>query len=977
MRSSLVPWLALALGAGAARAGPDPAGFVDPFVGTGGHGHTYPGPALPFGMIQPGPDTRLTGWDGCSGYHHDDSTVVGFSHTHLSGTGVSDYGDILFLPATGPVRIRSGYENPGGEGYGSRFRKETEKAEAGYYRVRLDESGVDVELTATTRTGWHRYTFPESESAHLLVDLTHRDPVIESHLRIVDDTTIEGMRRSRAWAADQPVHFVAKLSRPFEAVLYVDDEPRPTLREARGTNTKAVLRFRTRAGEPIVVKLAISAVDLEGARRNLETEGKAWDFDAVRGAARSAWSRALSRIEVEGSDEARKRIFYTALYRAMLQPNVFQDVDGRHLGMDRRIHVARGYTRHTVFSLWDTFRAAHPLYTILEQKRTADFIRTFLEQYREGGRLPVWELWGNETDCMIGYHSVSVIVDAWVKGIRGFDADLALAAMKASANADRSGLPAYRAHGYVPADREGESVSKTLEYAYDDWCIARFARDIGREEDAREFLRRAQGWQHLAAPDGFLRPRANGMWVSPFDPAEVTFHYTEANAWQYRFFVPQDVSGLMRRLGGPPALERSLDELFGAESRLPGRDQPDISGLVGQYAHGNEPSHHMAYLYAFAGAPHKTQAMARRLMDEMYSARPDGLAGNEDCGQMSAWYVLSALGLYPVTPGTGDYVIGTPLFDRATIHLGNGKSFVIRAVRPDDRAFYVQSLALNGRAYSRAFLPHDVLMKGGELVFNLGPRPSSWGSAAEDRPRTAIGDVPVVPAPVAEGTTPFREPTPVVLRAPDSADVLHYALDGRDVDSSARIYASPLRWTDTGTIRFRARRGTEWSPLVETTLRRIDPIRKLVLESPFSSQYPAGGGDALIDGIRGGTDFRLGTWQGFHGMDLDAVLDLGEVREIHRVATGFLHDPNSWIFFPLEVTYAVSEDGKTWSGTSTVKSDLDLPHEKTVIRDFASETHGTRARYVRVRAKASILCPDWHKGAGEKSWIFADEIAVE
>ena len=971
----LLAFTPLALPA-AAAGDTDPARWVDPFIGTGGHGHTFPGPVLPFGMIQPGPDTRLTGWDGCSGYHDSDTTLFGFSHTHLSGTGVSDYGDILLLPATGPDRLRSGYERAPGEGYGSRFRKETERAEAGYYRVRLDDYGVDAELTTTSRTAWHRYTFPEGDSAHLLIDLTHRDAVLESWLRVVDETTIEGMRRSQAWAADQPVYFVLKSNKPFAATLFADQVSRRGSR-ASGKDLQAVLRFRTSPGEQVIVKLALSAVDSDGARRNLDADPPGWDFDATRAAARAAWNRALSRLEVEGGTEAQRTVFYTALYHTLLQPYLFQDADGRYLGMDRQVQRAEGYTRYTVFSLWDTFRAAHPLYALIERARSADFVRTFLAMYRESGRLPVWELWGNETDCMIGYHAVPVIVDAWVKGIRAFDPDLALQAMKAAAEADRFGLAAYRRQGYIPANVEGESVSKTLEYGYDDFCIATFAGALDREGDRETYLRRSGAWRHLLGPDGFLRPRANGRWVTPFDPYEVTFHFTEANAWQYRFFVPHDITGLAESLGGPRRLEGALDALFAADSRTRGREQADITGLAGQYAHGNEPSHHMAYLYALAGSPHKTQGMVHQLVETMYRAAPDGLAGNEDCGQMSAWLVWSALGLYPVTPGTANYVLGTPLFERATVRLENGRTFMVRARRPSASAFYVQRATLNGRPHPRATLTHADLLAGGELVFDLGTEPSSWGAAIDPAPRTDPAVARIVPAPVAEGPEVFVDAAEIRLVAADPADALFYTLDGTEPDESSSRYVSPLQVATPGSVTFRARRGADWSPTVLASWRRIDPRLRLTLRNPVHPQYRAGGELALIDGLRGGTDFRLGTWQGYYGVDLDADLDLGETREVRRVAVGFLHDQNSWIFLPSELRVSLSDDGEHWTEAGTAVSDLDPHYPSAAVREFAVEIPLTRARHVRVHALSPIVCPAWHKGAGNKAFIFADELVVE
>jgi predicted alpha-1,2-mannosidase len=938
---------------------PEPASDVDPFIGTGGHGHTFPGPSLPFGMIQPGPDTRLAGWDGCSGYHFDDRVVYGFSHTHLSGTGVSDYGDVLFVPGTGAPR------------HGARFTKSTEKAEPGYYRVVLEDPRLEVELTATLRTGWHRYTVPASDSAHVFIDLQHRDTVLESSLRLVDDHTVEGMRRSRAWAADQVVYFAARFSHPFAAVLVVDGVPRPGLRQASGKNLAALLRYRTSAGQRIVAKVAISAVDPEGARRNLEAEAPGWDFDQVRAAARAAWNRALGAIQVEGQTRAERVVFYTALYHALLAPNLYQDVDGRYRGLDHRIHQADGYTRHTVFSLWDTFRAAHPLYTLIQRRRTLDFVRTFLEMYRESGRLPVWELAANETDCMIGYHAVSVIADAWAKGIRDFDPALALQAMVATAGGNRGGLPAYRRQGFLSAGEEAENVSRTLEYAYDDWCIGRFAEMTGHPDEAGRFFQRAQSWQHLLDPAGFMRPRTEGRWLTPFDPAEVSFNYTEANAWQYSFFVPHDVTAWMKRLGGPAALEAKLDALFAAPSALAGRHQADITGLVGQYAHGNEPSHAIAYLYAFAGAPAKTQALVHRLVGEMYAPRPDGLAGNEDCGQMSSWLVLSALGFYPVTPGAPEYVLGTPLFDRATLLLENGRRFVIRARRPGSGAFYVQAVTLDGRPHPRAVLSQEEILAGGELVFELGTAPSAWGSAEADRPATAVPGPPVTPAPVAAGPSLVDRSATITLAG---AGDIQYTRQGA---FPGQRYVAPLEVTAPATLSFRAVRDGIASPVVEAPVRKLDPWRRIHLESAPNPQYAAGGDQALVDGLRGGLDFRLGRWQGFSGVELAAELDLGRPRPLHRVSTGFLHDQNSWIFLPQEVRYEVSVDGRHWRPLGVARSDLDPHRPEPARRELAVDAAGARARFVRLRTRSFLRCPPWHQGAGGNAHLFADEITVE
>ena len=959
----------------------DPTPSVDPFIGTGGHGHTFPGATVPFGMVQLSPDTRLEGWDGCSGYHDSDTLVFGFSHTHLSGTGVSDYGDILLLPGTGTIRWRSGWGRSLGEGYGSRFQKSSERASPGYYAVTLDDYQVGVELTATGRTGMHRYTFPTSDSAWVLIDLQHRDQVIASQLKVVGDREIEGFRRSRGWARDQWVYFVARFSKPFSPLIAIDDAAAPVVGVASGTHVKAALRFRTRAGEKVMVQVGISAVDVEGARHNLDAEKGGGNFDAVRERAAETWRRALARVEVAGGTPAQTTIFYTALYHALLQPNLYTDVDGRYRGRDGAVHLADGWTQYTVFSLWDTFRAAHPLDTILEPDRTADFIRTFLAQFRDGGALPVWELAGNETMCMIGYHAVSVIADAWCKGIREFDANLALQAMLASASAHGPGLDAYRAFGYVPGERESESVSKTLEYAYDDWCIARFAGSLGRAADNDAFMRRAQGWRHLLDPaTGFMRPRLNGRFKQPFDPTEVDFHFTEANSWQYSFFVPQDVEGQIAALGGPAAYAAKLDSLFMAAPRLSGREQADITGLDGQYAHGNEPSHHIAYLYAFAGQPWKTQMRVRHLLDSMYTARRDGLIGNEDCGQMSAWYVLSALGFYSVTPGQDAYVIGTPLFPRATLHLPNGHDFTVTAQGVSAASPYIRAAWLNGRPFQRSYLRHWEIVAGGDLTFRMGAEPeTTWGVGPGRQPPSAIEGPAVCAAPyVAEGAARFHGTARVALDCGQQGAGIRYTLDGSaPVDQSAR-YRQPFEIAVTTTVRFRASApGLLDSPVQEATFRHIEGNRTVTSLTPTHRAYGGDGPATLIDGVRGGDDFRLGDWLGFYGVDMDATVDLGEVKNVRRLAVGFLQDQNSWIFMPRGVRFETSLDGQRFESAGEVVNDVDEHADGVVRHDYAVTFAVRRARYLRVHANAPVLCPAWHKGAGNRSFIFADEIVVE
>ncbi len=939
--------------------------LVNPFIGTGGHGHTYPGPSMPFGMIQPGPDTRLTGWDGCSGYHFSDSRLYGFSHTHLSGTGIPDYADVLLMPTTGEVRLNNGAD--GRPGYSSAFNHNDEVARPGYYAVTLKDYAVRAELTTTVRVGMHRYVFPRGQPAHMILDLDHRDEVKKASIQIIGDREVSGVRRSSSWARDQVVYFVIRFSRPFEL-------PGP-----QGSANVRAFDFGSDGGT-LLVKVGISAVSVEGARRNLDAEIPDWDFDAVRKAADAAWERELSKIRVEGGTLEQRTIFYTALYHSMLTPNVYMDVDGRYLGRDFRIHKAEGFTYYSVFSLWDTFRALHPLLGIIDRSRTRDFIQTFLRQYQEGGRLPVWELAANETDTMIGYHAVPVIADAIAKGIDGFDVELAYEAMKHSAEEDRFGLAAYKRDGFIDAKEEAEGVSRTLEYAYDDWTIAQVAKRLGHRDDYLRYLKRAQSYKHLFDPStGFMRARVEGFWLTPFEPSEVNNHYTEANAWQYSFFVPHDVEGLMRLMGGSDALAAKLDDLFSATRRTTGREQADITGLIGQYAHGNEPSHHMAYLYSFAGRPWKTQAVVRQILDSMYGVKPDGLSGNEDCGQMSAWYVLSALGFYPVAPGSTQYVIGSPLFDTATIQLENGRRFTIDVRRASNDARYIERARLNGKPYEKAFFEHDAIAEGGEVVFELKAEPNrSWASARGARPGTAIDEALIVPAPFIErGTRTFRGTEDVTLGDAESGVEIHYTLDGTAPTRRSPRYEAPIAISDSLTLTARAFRGDMASPAIAAAFRRLTDYPRITLSATYAPQYAAAGDDTLIDGLRGNNNFRTGRWQGFQGTNLDVTLDFGGPREIRHVAMGFLQDTGPWIFMPRRVDVEASGDGRSFSRLGSIENPVPERESSAVTRDFVLDLpHASRARYVRLRIERYGVLPSWHPGAGNEAWFFADEIVV-
>lgn len=954
--------------------------LVDPFIGTGGHGHTFPGPSLPFGMVQVGPDTRLEGWDGCSGYHHSDTLVYGFSHTHLSGTGIPDYCDVLLMPGTGTVRLNNGAD--GRPGYRARFSHARERAEPGYYFVELPEHGIQVELTSTERAAMHRWAFPTSRDAHVVLDLTHRDEVLGSSIRFVGDRTIEGMRRSRSWARDQHVYFVIRFSQPWRSAGIARGDTLVPGRDVTGPQgLKAWAEFGRGRGL-IMAKVGISAVDVDGARRNLDSEIPDWDFDRVRHDARGAWERELAKIEVEGGTRAQRRTFYTALYHCLLAPNVYSDVDSRYRGRDGKIHRA-GSRHYTVFSLWDTFRALHPLLTITHRARTTEFIQTFLRQYREGGRLPVWELAANETDCMIGYHSVPVIADAIAKGIGGFDTKLALDAMVHSADEDRRGLASYKRGGFVAGEEEGESVSKTLEYAYDDWCIAETARRLGRDSVETRFLARAHNWRNLFDPrHNMMRARLWGHWFAPFDPRQVNAHYTEGNAWQYSWFVPHDVEGLIRYHGGAAEFTRHLDEFFTADPTLTGNSQPDVTGLIGQYAHGNEPSHHVAYLYAFAGQPWKTQALVHRIRDSLYTDQPDGLSGNEDCGQMSAWYVLSALGFYPVTPGTDQYVLGTPLFDRATIRLENGRSFTIAARRAEPGAFHVRGVTVNGRSWPNGWLSHETIARGGTMEFDLVRAPDKlWATRSVSRPRASLPRTSLPPLPyVARGDGVFRDSTIVELGCAEPGARIMYRLGvpGGAPAASYPTYTRPIVLRSTMVLNaFAPGHPMDDPPMLDVTFHRLDRGRTIRLSAKYNAQYAAGGDDALIDGLRGGNNFRDGRWQGYQGTDLDAIVDLGKRRPVQKLSMRFLQDAWPWIFMPRLVEYATSLDGRRWKELGAVENTLADDVTDVTIRDFTLDVAPVEARYVRARIHGAGPLPAWHPGRGSPSFFFTDELEVQ
>ena len=720
---------------------------VNVFIGTGGHGHTFPGATLPHGMVQLSPDTRLLGWDACSGYYYDDTSIMGFTHTHLSGTGIGDYGDILFMPVVGEKPLIAGTaENPD-EGYRSRFSHEQESARPGYYQVLLQDDSINVELTATLRAGLHRYTYPKASDARLIVDMEptihgHQHPVTQ--IRVVNDSTIAGMKYTVGWAKHHYVYFYAVFSSPFDYKLYSGTEYQSDSTSVTVNTAKAVMSFRNLPADGrVLAKVGISSVDEEGARLNVEAEIPNWDFEGVMKQANTVWNEALGKIDIETSDNNSRTVFYTSLYHAFIQPSLASDVDGRYRTMGHEIKQDASYTNYTVFSLWDTFRAAHPLYTIVTPEQNQAFIRSLLRKYDEGGILPKWELASNETGTMIGYHAVSVIADAMMKKQCDFDVKKALEACIRSSVYDTTGVTPMMERqilngklmpvsikyknelGYIPCDKVGGSVSQGLEFAYNDWLIAQMMKEHNRKDLYDKYMELSRNYRNYFDPETkLMRGRlSDGSWITPFDPVSVQrpSNYVEGNAWQWAWFVPQDVEGLMELVGGQKYFEAHLDTLFTTSSELTGDPNAaaDVTGMIGQYAHGNEPSHHIPYLYNYAGAPRKTQALVDHILRTLYHNDPNGLSGNEDVGQMSAWYALSAMGFYSFCPGRPIYEIGRPIFDKVTIHLSNGKDFVIQAKNNSVENKYIRSMKLNGEDLAEPRFSHFDLMKGGELIFEM------------------------------------------------------------------------------------------------------------------------------------------------------------------------------------------------------------------------------------------------------------------
>jgi predicted alpha-1,2-mannosidase len=941
---------------------------VNPFIGTSGHGHTFPGAVAPFGMVQLSPDTRKDGsWDGCSGYHYSDSIIFGFSHTHLSGTGVSDWGDILITPANEDLGMKS-------KSYASKFSHKNENANAGYYSVKLN-NGITTELTVTDRVGIHRYKFP-GEKSFIFIDLLHRDRILDCYLEQVDSVTIKGYRVSEAWAKQQHCYFTMKLSKPIKNYR-ISKEEMYLINESQKRNViiGALLEFDNKDKKPLIVKIALSNVDNEGSNKNLQSEATVWDFDAYRKQSEKKWNRQLSKITIAEPDQNKKTIFYTALYHCFIHPSLDMDTDGRYRGRDNTVHLAKDYTHYNVFSLWDTYRALHPLFTIIEQKRTNDFINTFYNQYLEGKKLPVWELSSNETNCMIGYHSVSVITDAFIKGIKGFDTVAIYKAMKDAASTEEFGIKKFYTKKFLEINDQSESVSKSLEYAYDNWCIAQMGLRF-KDKDVPQLLRSAQAYKNLFdASTGFMRPRINGNWYSPFSPAEINNHYTEGNSWHYSFYVPHDITGLIKLHGGDAKFETKLDELFSTNSKTSGREQADVTGLVGQYAHGNEPSHHSAFLYHYIGKPQKTTLQVNNILTKFYKNSPDGLIGNDDCGQMSAWYVLSSLGMYQVCPGNPHFVLFKPQYKEATLNFENGKNTRIES---EPGTFSnVSGININGTPGQNAYINYSQLIEGGNITFEykqMAAANITFGTI--NKPSSSLTEYPIITSPIISyKSKTFSAPQTVTLKAINAkVDKVCFSTNGSTVTKRSTAYTKPFLISNTSQIKVKAYGSGDSSEIVanlyKTNIKQIVKIK-----SKANPQYSADGPQSLVDGVCGDTDWRKGDWMGFQGQDFECVIENKDNKPITIITASFLQDTRSWIVFPREVAVYTSKDGINYKEEGTAKTLVGIKDLTTQTQELSIYLKDPRAvKFVKIIAKNYGPLPDWHEGKGGESFIFIDEI---
>ncbi|MBK7301859.1 MAG: GH92 family glycosyl hydrolase [Saprospiraceae bacterium] len=937
--------------------------FVNPFVGTGGHGHTFPGATSPFGMVQLSPDTRLEGWDGCSGYHYSDSIIYGFSHTHLSGTGVADYCDVLIMPGSGKLQLTNGFlDSPESA---SAFNKKTEKALPGIYECFLTKPQIRVRLTVTPRTGIHEYVFQkENDSKWIKIDLKHRDKLIKGNFSTITENEITGTRISSSWAKEQHIYFKLKSSVAFKSKILSKD------------GTVLFCEFE-KSTKRVVLQCAISAVDEEGAKTNLKSEWIGFNFEKAYKSTKNSWNKMLGRIDVTSKiyEGKQKEIFYTSLYHLLIQPNIFQDADNRYRGMDNKIHFGDPeYPRYTVFSLWDTYRAAHPFYQLVYPDYNEKFVLSFLGQFDECGRLPVWELAGNETYCMIGNHSIPVLTNALLdqnSRISKYRQRIERA-IRETLVQDFSCLQNFR-NGFISSDECSESVSKTIENSVDFGALK-----LVSPSDER--IVENTFYKNLFNPKtGFFQAKLNHTFVEPFDPTEVNFHFTEANAWQYLFGAHHDVAGMIdcfskikfngeaNYLSKHP-LEIMLDSLFQSDSKMTGRAQSDITGLLGQYAHGNEPSHHIAYLYNYCNRTDKAQQIVRRILRTMYANEPDGLCGNEDCGQMSAWYLWSSLGFYPVNPLLNSYDLGCFVFDKASIRVPGEREINLVSNKKEGSKF-VQKVTKNG--FSQNSLID--LNPGDHIEFIYHDDNYIQLDLSQNNKSHDLNEV--LPF-VVGGERTFQDSTRIELSSLSDFNI-EYKLG--DLHAISKYYTNPIIIHDNESIYFRQQKNDSNNfnlPWLTARFSKRPSGFKIQSISEYAPMYSAGGKDALIDGLEGSLDFRDGFWQGYFGKDLNVEFSLSEEAKADSLEVRFLQDQNSWILLPSCVIVFTSIDGVNFNREAEVVNKINQKSDSAFAKKFSFKIENSNARFIKLAATNPGKLPDWHLSAGESSWIFADEIKI-
>ncbi len=1003
-RALLATLVALLIGGCAERApgrSDDLTQYVDPMIGTDASGHTFPGATRPFGMVQLSPSNDYKGWDWSSGYHYSDTVLKGFAHTHISGPGLAALGDILLMPASSPNTNPGNEANPE-SGYRSRFSHDRERAEAGYYAVHLDDENIDAELTATARTGFHRYTYNEAGAdRYVIIDPTHNigESTYETSLEIVSDTVVRGYKKSRGGTAgDRTMYFVAEFSAPFAGYGLTDDDQRVEADVHTARTVRAYVSFATDAGPTITVKLALSGVGYDGALMNFEQEARGVDFDTVRAAAKAEWQNVLQKIVIDDASESKKRTFYTGLYHAFIGPNLISDVDGRYYveGKVRQSTIPQ----YSNFSTWDTYRALHPLLTIIEQEQTARLIASMVSRHAdEGLGLPGWEAMGFDNVCMIGYNMTSPIADAVLKDIPGIDADEAYRAIRAasfdktkhSPNYDVNGMDEYLAYGYVTGEI-GSSVSKTTEQNYFDWAIARVAEKLGKTDDAALFDRRSTGYRSLFNPDeGYLWPRlSQGGWKTMDDGqwSDLKSNYISGNIWAYSAYTPHDMQAAIRLYGGREAYAEWLDGVFTEAEPIEGHQHVDISGFIGRYGHGDEPGHHMPYLFNYVGQPWKTQRYVNTVLTTMYSDKPDGLINNEDLGQMSAWYIFSSVGFYPVAPGDLVYQLGAPFHDRATINLESGRTFEVVANNLSPENVYVQSVSLNGAVHEKSYITHRAIMDGGVLVFEMGSEPNeSWASQPH---QTVLGDFDDTVQPDIERSAtlaPYDESVEgffvdrheVVLKSDDVEADIYYTTDGSIPDRNATRYDEPFSLTEDTVLRAIAYHDglapsrVTTKPLFRSVLPALGDGYPEVLSPEVETPYGRADHRLLFDQQIGSTTYSDGRWTG-RKTAIRPLLDLGRPVALSAVTVGVLTDTTNWIFAPRKV--------EVFAGSAPDELELLAAHDlseatqsRKAVDRFDIRLPGSRHRYYEVVVTPYGRLPSWH-GGNDLAWVFVDEIIL-